>query len=65
MMRFSRRFVNHGTRLFEAVGADFHGGVPADTVRLNIDLQNNKKSMENNRFTLTFGVVIHPRLGEL
>ena len=65
MMRFSRGFVNHGTGLFGAVGVDLHGGAPADTVRLNIDVQNNKKCMENNRLTLTFGVVIHPRLGEL
>ena len=65
MMRFSRGFVNHGTGLLEAVGADFHGGAPADTVRLSTDIQNNKKSMENNLLSLTFGSVIHPRLGEL
>jgi hypothetical protein len=65
MMRFSRGFVNHGTRLLEAAGADFHGGGPVDTLRLSTDVQNNKKSMENNLLSLTFGVVIHLRVGEL
>ena len=65
MMRFSRGFVNHGTGLLEAAGADFHGGAPVGTGRLSTDVENNKKSMENNLLSLIFGLVIHPRLEEL